>query len=220
MADAAISLVALPLGLGLLGFIEPCTIGSSLLFLGFLEGRTASEKVAQTLAFTLARSLLMGLLGLAAVAVGAVFVEYQKGAWALMGMLYIGLGFAYLTGRVDRLKRSFGLGLARLRGTKGAVALGLVFAFNIPACAGPLLIALLGAAAVGSPENYGRGFVMLSLFGLALSLPIAVAALSEGGRRLFDAAAGYSGRVPRIIGAIFVLLGAWSIRFALVAEVL
>lgn len=220
MPEAAVSLVALPVGLGLLGFIEPCTIGSSLLFLGYLEGRTASQKVAQTLAFTLARSALMGLLGLAAVAVGAAFVTYQKGAWVVMGTLYIGLGLAYLTGRADRLKRSLGPGLARLSGTRGAVALGLVFAFNIPACAGPLLVALLGAAAVGSPENYGRGFVMLSLFGLALSLPIAVAALSERGRRLFDAVARYSGHAPKIIGAIFVLLGAWSIRFALVAEVL
>ena len=220
MTDAAISLIALPVGLGLLGFIEPCTIGSSLLFLGYLEGRTAKEKVAQTVAFTLARASFMGLLGIAAVAVGAAFVQYQKGAWVLMGTLYIGLGLAYLTGRVDRLKRSFGLGLARLRGTKGAVALGLVFAFNIPACAGPLLVALLGAAAVSSPETHGRGFVMLSLFGLALSLPIAVAALSERGRRLFDAVAGYSGRAPKFIGAIFVLLGAWSIRFAWVAEVL
>ena len=215
-----LTLVVLPLGLGLLGFIEPCTIGSSLLFLYYLEGRTSSEKLTQTLVFTTTRAVFMGLLGVGAVAVGAAFVGFQKSAWAAMGVLYIALGIAYLTGHIDRMKRSFGASLGRLQGARGASALGLIFAFNIPACAGPLLVALLGAAAVTETTNFGRGFVMLSLFGLALSLPIVVAVYTERGRRLFDRIACYSGRVPKVIGGLFILLGAWSIRFTVVAEVL
>jgi hypothetical protein len=44
--------------------------------------------------------------------------------------------------------------------------------------------------------------------------------LSSTGRRLLDRLAGYARSAPRIIGGLFVLLGAWSIRFALVAEVI
>lgn len=212
--------VWLPIALGLLGFIEPCTIGSSLLFLSYVEGRATSEQITQTAVFAATRAALMGVLGAAAVMMGGVFVTYQKAAWALMGAIYLILGVAYLTGSIDRLKRPLGLGLARLSGTRGAAALGAVFAFNIAACAGPLLVALLGSAAVAAPRNPASGFLMLSLFGLSLSLPIAVAVHARQGRRFLEWVAARSRHAPRIIGVIFVLLGLWSIRFAWVAEVL
>lgn len=218
--DGLAGLIALPIGLGLLGFIEPCTIGSSLLFLHYLDGRTPAEKAAQTLTFTAVRGLFMGVLGVVAVMVGAAFIDFQKGAWAVMGLAYVVLGAAYLTGRVEAIKRPLGVGLRRLEGAKGAFAIGVVFAFNIPACAGPLLAVLLGTTAVAQPNSAARGFLTMSLFGLALSLPIIVAVLSRRGRALLDAVARHSKRVPAIIGAIFVILGLWSIRFALVAEVI
>ena len=220
MAGNLIELFLLPAGLGLLGFIEPCTIGSSLLFLHYLEGRSPREQLAQTLAFTVTRGVLMGLLGMAAVFVGTAFVGFQKGAWAVMGAAYMALGLAYLTGSVDRLKRSLGAGLGRLDPRKGAMVLGAIFALNIPACAGPLLAALLGAAALTQAANPGRGFVMLAVFGLALSMPIALAVLSRRGRWLLERVGRYGAHAPRVIGLLFLILGAWSIRFALVAEVL
>ena len=220
MMDGLGGLIALPIGLGLLGFIEPCTIGSSLLFLHYLEGRTPGEKAAQTLTFTAVRGLVMGALGVIAVIVGAVFVDFQKGAWAVMGVAYLVIGAAYLTGQVEAIKRPLGVGLRRLEGAKGAFAIGVVFAFNIPACAGPLLAMLLGTAAVAQANSVGRGFLMMTLFGLALSLPIIVAVLSRRGRALLDSIARHSKRAPLVIGAIFVILGIWSIRFALVAEVI
>lgn len=218
--DTILSLIALPIGLGLLGFVEPCTVGSSLLFLYYLEGRTAAEKLTQTVVFTLARGLFMGVLGMGAVAVGTAFVGYQKAAWLVMGTIYIALGVAYLTGHVERLKRTLGTNLGRLQGARGASAMGLIFAFNIPACAGPLLAALLGTAAVGQTSDYMRGFVMLGLFGLALSLPLVFAVYSTQGRRLLNWVAKFSGKAPKVIGVLFLILGAWSIRFALVAEIL
>lgn len=220
MSESLLTLIVLPVGLGLLGFVEPCSVGTSLLFLHYLEGRAPRVQVVQTLIFTLTRAVFIGFLGAIAVLVGAVFVDFQKAAWALMGLLYIGLGLAYLTGLVDVLKRSIGLGLGRLSASKGAVVLGLLFGLNIPACAGPLLVALLGAAAVTESSNVARGFVMLGAFGLALSLPIAVAVLWSGGRRILERLGRFSSRVPRVIGVLFILLGAWSIRFALVAEIL
>jgi cytochrome c-type biogenesis protein len=220
IAEGVLGLVLLPLGLGLLGFIEPCTVGSSLLFLHYLEGRSAPEQVAQTLVFTAVRAVAMGLLGVIAVAVGAVFVDFQKGAWAVMGVLYIALGAAYLVGSIDRLKRSLGPGLGRLAGRKGGAILGAIFAVNIPACAGPLLVALLGTAAISPTRSYAGGFTMLAIFGLALTVPLTVAVFWTRGRRFLEWIGRFSSKAPRIIGAIFIVLGLWSIRFALVAEVL
>lgn len=220
MGESLFSLIILPLGLGLLGFVEPCSVGTSLLFLYHLEGQPTAVQVTRTLIFSVTRAAFMGVLGVVAVMVGSVFVDFQKGAWAVMGALYIGLGAAYLTGFVDRLKHSFGPALGRVSGVKGTVALAMLFGLNIPACAGPLLIALLGAAAIAETGNVLRGFVMLSIFGFALSLPIAVAVLWGRGRRALETLGALSRRAPKILGAIFILLGAWSIRFAIVAKVL
>ena len=220
MGESLLSLIVLPIGLGLLGFVEPCSVGTSLLFLHYLEGRAAKVQVMHTLIFTLTRAVLIGFLGVVAVLVGTVFVDFQKAAWALMGLVYVGLGIAYLTGIEGGLKHSIGLGLGRVSGSNGAVILGLIFGLNIPACAGPLLVALLGAAAVTESTNVARGFVMLGAFGLALSLPIVVAVLWPRGRRILERLGALSKRVPRIIGVLFILLGAWSIRFALVTEIL
>lgn len=220
MGESLFGLIILPVGLGLLGFVEPCSVGTSLLFLHYLEGRSPAVQVSQTLIFTVTRAVFMGVLGVAAVLVGTVFVDFQKGAWAVMGLLYILLGVAYLTGFVDRLKHSFGPGLGRISGAKGAAALALLFGLNIPACAGPLLAVLLGTAAVAGSHNAAHGFVMLGAFGLALSLPIAVAVLWPRGRRVLERLGRLSQRVPKFIGVLFILLGAWSIRFAIVAEVL
>lgn len=214
------SLVGLPIALGLLGFIEPCTIGSTMLFLHYMEGRSPRDQILQTATFALARAALMGALGAAAVLVGSVFVDYQKGAWALMGAIYIGLGIVYLTGHISHLKRGFGVSLGRIQGKAGAATLGMIFAFNIPACAGPLLIVLLGTAAVSEANSLLRGFVMLTLFGLALSLPLVAAVVTATGRKLFERLAHYSSGAPKVLGLIFIALGLWSIRFSMVANVI
>ena len=61
MIDAA-RLIALPIGLGLFGFIEPCSIGASLLFIKSLERHAAPEKIMQVALFTILSAVLMGAL--------------------------------------------------------------------------------------------------------------------------------------------------------------
>ena len=46
-----LALLVLPLALGLLGFIEPSTVGSSLLFVKYFEGKEAAAKVMETAVF-------------------------------------------------------------------------------------------------------------------------------------------------------------------------
>lgn len=215
-----LNLVVLPLGLGLLGFIEPCSLGSTLVFIKHLEDRNAADKLAQVAIFTAARSLFIGLLGVLAVVLGMAFWGLQKAGWLLLGTLYVGLGVLYLTGRIEWLMVSVGPSLVRFAGQRGSLALGLLFGLNIPACAAPLVFALLAAAATGvTGGTFAAGFVSLALFGFALSLPLVLAVLSAPARRALDGLARLSRRLPLWTGALLVGLGLWSIGFSLFVEV-
>lgn len=221
MDAGIVQLVVIPFGLGLLGFIEPCSVGSTLLFLKYLEGKPTSARLMQTVVFTVTRMLFIGALGMLAVLIGSAFVGLQKGAWVVLGSVYVLVGLAYIFRRVGWMNVSVGPNLHRLSGVRGSVALGLLFGLNIPACAAPLVFALLGMAAargVGS-DTLTAGFVSLASFGLALSLPIVAAVLIAPGRRLLDRLAGWSGQWPIWTGLLLVALGLWSIGFGLLAEV-
>lgn len=211
-------LFLLPAGLGLFGFVEPCSVGSSLLFVKYLEGEGAREKIRQTALFSLTRALFIGLLGVAAVLVGSAFVAFQKAAWIVLGALYALLGVLLLAGRAGALAVAIG---PRLSGLRGSAGLGVLFGLNIPACAAPLLGALLAAAAASgaSGATLAAGFTALAVFGFFLSAPLVAAVFSARARRGFDWIAHQAGRFPRWTGAILIALGAWSIGFALLAEV-
>lgn len=141
----------------------------------------------------------------------------QKAAWLVLGIFYIVLGVLYMRGRVGWLMRAFGPHLRRMQSLRGSVMLGLFFGLNIPACAAPLILALLGAAAAGSANGatLAGGFLSLAVFGLALSLPLVVAVFFEPARRGLDWLAAQTRRLPLWTGALFIGLGAWSIWFSL-----
>jgi len=216
-----VRVVALPIGLGLLGFIEPCSIGSTLLFVKSLEEHEASRKLRQVGAFTAVRALFMGTLGLAAAAAGSVFLGFQKAARSVFGVVYLLIGIAYVIGKSGLIARCFGPSLSRLSSVKGAAALGALFAFNIPACAAPFVLALVGVAAAGaaSGSSLTMGFVELSLFGLALSLPIVVLTLFPHTQNAFDWLAGLSRRMPMFTGIVLIGLGLWSIWFGVFVSI-
>ena len=120
-------LFVLPAGLGLFGFVEPCSIGSSLLFIKYLENAGAAEKIRQTALFAATRALFIGLLGVAAVAVGGGFVAFQKSAWIVLGAMYVLLGVLLLAGRAGALMVAIGPRIGRLSGLRGSVGLGVLF---------------------------------------------------------------------------------------------
>ena len=204
-------------GLGLLAFVEPCSVGSHLLFLKFLDRLPERQRLYQTLVFTVARAGLMAGLGVFAAAIGARFLGIQHGLWMVLGSLYVALGLAYLAGGAPWLIRQSDRLLPRVPTTSGGAALGVLFGFNIPACAAPLLAVLLGGAAAQAAAGGGMAYggVSLLIFGLALSSPLVLAVFTQRGRRLLNAIARFAARMPRITGAVLVLLGVWSIGLAL-----
>jgi hypothetical protein len=108
--------------------------------------------------------LLIGTLGGVAALVGVAFIGFQKAMWIGLGTLYVLIGLVMLSGKANAFMRTVGPGLARLKETRGAVGLGLVFGLNIPACVAPLVFALLGlAAATGATTGaILQGFVSLA----------------------------------------------------------
>lgn len=213
-----VNLLWVPVVLGLFGFIEPCTIGASLLFLKSIEGERWRIKVAHTLTFMVVRGGFIGLLGIAAALMGSVFIGFQKGGWFVLGAAYVILGLIFLAGKGGGLMKALGPSFARLTGAKGSAALGLLFGLNIPACAAPLVFALLGQTAVAAEGDVFIGFITLGMFGVALSLPIAVAVLVPPVARGLDRLSGLSARLPRVTGLLFAALGAWSLYFALFVQ--
>ena len=218
---ALVNVIVLPIGLGLLGFIEPCSIGASLIFIKYLEDKDAAAKLGEVGVFAATRAVFIGLLGVLAAVLGTAFLGFQKAAWIFLGAVYVAVGVLYVAGRARLLMVSLGPSLARLSGFRGPAALGVLFGLNVPACAAPLIFALLGAAAAGGAagQTLAMGFTSLALFGLALSLPLVVAAFFEPARRALDWFAGLSRRLPVWTGLLLIALGLWSIGFALLVQV-
>ena len=216
-----VNFVLLPIGLGLFGFIEPCSIGATLVFIKAIEGRSDAAKFAQIAVFALTRAVFIGLLGMLAVAIGATFLGLQKFAWIVLGVLFAAIGMLYLFGRAGRFMASLGPSLSSLSSLRGSALLGLLFGLNIPACAAPLLFALLGTAAAGGSGGaaLAKGFTSLGLFGFALSLPLIAAVAFPGVNRLLDRLAGLSRQLPKWTGLIMLALGVWSIWFGLFVTV-
>ena len=217
-AEAAATFL-LSIGLGLFGFVEPCSIGSTLLFIKLIEGKPAAVKLGQVAVFAFTRAGFIGLMGAAAAIVGAAFLALQKAGWLVLGLVYLAIGILYLTGRIGPLMRTIGPRLARVGDLRASAALGLLFGLNIPACAAPLLLALLAAAAAGATAGGAAGgFASLALFGLALSLPLVVAVLFKRAQGALDWLASLTGRMPRWTGLLMVALGLWSVWFGLFVE--
>ena len=210
-----LDLAILPIAFGLLGFIEPCSIGATLLFVKAMERNPPASKFVQLAFFTVSRALFIGALGALAAVVGSAFFGFQKAAWIALGALYTALGLLYGSGRIGWLMRSFGPALARLSSRPGSALLGALLGLNIPACAAPLLIALLGTSAAGAAAGGSplHGFITLGLFGLGLSLPLVVAMLFTGARRSLERLAALSRSLPGWTGVLLIALGAWSIWF-------
>jgi cytochrome c-type biogenesis protein len=216
-----VDLVAIPAGLGLVGFVEPCSIGSSLLFVKYIEGKGAGRKLAETVLFAATRALFIGVLGMAAAWLGSAFLGFQRAAWIALGGIYLAIGLLYAMRRAGPLMVSLGPSLGRVSGLSGSAGLGILFGLNIPACAAPLLFAVLAAAAAGGATGatLTSGFVSLAVFGLALSLPLVVAVVVPAARVVLDRLAALTGRFPISAGLVLIALGLWSIGFALLARI-
>lgn len=216
MEFTALELVFLPIGLGLLGFIEPCTIGGHLLFLETQVDRSRREQLNAVLTFVATRSLVSGLFGAVIAFLGQAIISVQTGFWLAFGTIYLVIGIAFLIGRAGLIKHKISLAPAAWKRAQNPVVLGLAFGLNIPACAAPIVFGLLGLAATTGTVT--TGFVMMFLFGLFLSSPLALFAAVPKLASGLETLGQKMKRMQWLIGVVFALLGLWSIWFGLYVD--
>ena len=202
----------LPLGLGLFGFIEPCSIGGHIAFLGALSDQPKSRQLASLAVFTAARTIVFGVIGIAVSFIGLLFVGGQKTFWILFGVAYIALGVLYLSGKSQLFMRILALP-SRSSSQRSAIVFGLILGVNIPACAAPLLFAVAGSAA--GANSLLLGFTTLAVFGFALSAPLFAVAFTPKVSNVIPLLGSTSRRLHLAIGGILVLVGVWSVWFGL-----
>jgi cytochrome c-type biogenesis protein len=210
------TLLLLPILLGLLGFVEPCTLGGHILFLGTLESRTRTDRLIAVLIFTATRAFVAGLFGALITFAGQRIIGLQTGVWLIFGVIYFSLGMAYLFGGAQILKKRVDLPPEIWKRAGSPAILGMAFGLNIPACAAPILFGLLGLAATSGTILIG--FLMMSLFGLSMSLPlIAITAIPKLASWL-DILGHRLKSTRWFFGLLFVLFGLWSIWFGLFVD--
>lgn len=205
--------VLLPVALGLLGFLEPCAIGAHISFAGTLAGRARAAQMASTALFVAVRTSTMGLVGIVAALAGQSFALTQRSFWLLFGIVYVGLGVAYLTNRAGTFMIRLGSGSAAGPGSRDVVVLGIILGFGIPACAAPLLFAASGA--VLGVDSVGKAFLSMSLFGLALSAPLFVLVTVPRTEALLRRVAARGQWLRLCVGWLLVAAGGWGVWFGL-----
>lgn len=198
-----------PIGLGLLGFLEPCSLGANALFLGYVAPLSGWRRVAAALTFTLSRGVFLGLIGAAAGTLGGAVLALQRWYIVALGVVFVLLGGVVLTGGRRYLPRLPGLGGERLRRVHpGAFLLGVVFGLSAPACATPLLAVL---AARSLPLGAAGGFFQLFVFGVAMSAPLIGLTVWRGWQRSLARLSTLRLYIPYLTGAALVLIGVYGI---------
>jgi cytochrome c-type biogenesis protein len=202
-------IILIPIAFGLLGFIEPCSIGANIIFLGYLQSRKMG-KVWEAIKFTITRALFLGLVGLL---VGVVGQPMRTGTYSyslLLGVGYVVLGLLGLwwsyrgTGLAS-------LDLGRYLPREGTFPLGVIFGLTAPACSLPLFLALLG---LGVVEAAWVGFVSLFLFGLALSAPLVLISRSERAEEILRSLGTKAAKVPYVAALMLISVGVITILIA------
>lgn len=205
--------LALAFGLGLLGFVEPCSVGAHGIFLGYLWEKDRATRLRETVVFALSRSVVLGLFGIGLALLGGLVFPAQKGLWLVLGLLYLALGVAVILNARFRWGLFERVSLGRLLPERKdfSLGMGLLFGLNLPACAYPLMLALLGRSTASGPL---WGFAMLFVFGLALSLPLIPMALSERTSKLFGRLTRLGGATPYLVGVVLIAVAAYVVYTA------
>jgi len=214
--DLTVSSFLLAFGLGLLGFIEPCTIGAHMLFLDTQRRRSARSRAIAATVFLLARLFVMGGFGGIIVVLGQRLIGAQTTAWLIFGLIYLAVGLTFITGFSSYLGRRVRVAPETWKLASNPLLQGAAFGLNIPACAAPILFAVIGSAVAGS--SAATGFTMMAIFAFALSAPLFPLSLMPSLARPLDRLADWLRPRRWVIGAVFVGLGLWSVWFGLFVD--
>ncbi|MBI5747421.1 MAG: sulfite exporter TauE/SafE family protein [Nitrospirae bacterium] len=199
--------IIFPFLLGLLGFIEPCSMGTNLIFFQYMLLLNHQARLFHSLLFTLTRAIFLSLIGLSSALAGQQIVGIQGHYIILLGIVYLATGFIIL---IKGQGWSFRLPLPHINENSIPLLMGVSFGLAVPACASPLILALAGGAAIS--RQLLSGFLSLFVFGVGLSLPLLIMVYSEGFRqRMIRLANNHPVGLRYLVGCVLILAGLYTI---------
>ncbi len=198
------SLVLLPFLFGLIGFVEPCSLGINMIFLNRINGFERAKRISETLVFTIVRGTFLALVGLSATFIGSKIISIQSTFFWVLGAIYIFLGaLAIMNMYIPIFKYQINLS-KYLKNTEG-IALGFIFGLIIPACAISFVLALIGKSILLG--NLVEGFISLFLFGIALSLPLVIISFFDKSNKIIAKIAEKARQIPWLAGMVLIAVG-------------
>jgi cytochrome c-type biogenesis protein len=203
-------------GLGLLGFVEPCTVGAHLVFVRAILDSPLRQRLCAVLVFVSVRTVVMGSFGALIALSGRQLIGVQSGMWLVFGSVYLLIGMAYAFDLVGAIRLRIALAPAAWRQAGSPAVLGAAFGLNIPACAAPILFGLIAMAA--SSGAMALGFFTMAAFALALSAPLVLLVIWPAAMSLLARLTGFGVASRPIISLVFIILGGWSVWFGLFVD--
>jgi cytochrome c-type biogenesis protein len=202
------STILLPFLFGLIGFVEPCSMGINIMFLSSIDRTSSAMRYREIAVFMLVRALVLALLGLSVAFVGNRLFSLERGFFIILASIYttIGLLMIFSKSLLARLRNVHIAHILGLDFKEGALKrLGLVAGLTIPACAIPLITVLLGQTLLLG--DIVTGFIALFVFGLALTVPLAVLSAFKRGIIWLGWIAERADKLRIAGGVILVLIG-------------
>ena len=198
-----------PIVLGLVGFLEPCSLGANAIFLSYVMPLAGWRRMAEALTFTLSRGVFLGLVGAAAGAAGGAVLVLQRWYVIALGIVFILLGVLVLVGGSTSLPHLPSPGVGRLQRVRSvALLLGVIFGLSAPACATPLLVALIARSV---PLGAAGGFLQMFVFGVAMSAPLLGLAVWRGWQQGLQRLRALRPYMPYLTGGALLLIGVYGI---------
>jgi len=202
---------------GALSFASPCCLPLVPGYLSYVSALPVSElgerdarrvTLRAALLFVAGFTSVFTVLGVAAHVLGSVLFSNQGVVVRAFGLVVIALGLSTLgVLRLPFLQRERRLDLTRIPpGPAWAFPVGMAFAAGWAPCLGPVLVALVGSAAVADSPSVGAA--LLALYSIGLGLPFVLLAL--GFRRATGSLAWLqrnTRRLEQVGGGLLVVVG-------------
>jgi cytochrome c-type biogenesis protein len=202
---------------GIVSFSSPCSLPLIPGYLSYVsalpvEGLNARETkatvVKAALLFVAGFTVVFTALGASFALVGSVLLKNVDLITKIAGVGIILLGLAMLgVLRIPGYHRELRFNMARVaKGPKGALPLGMAFAFGWTPCIGPILGTVLAIA--GASQTVGWGAVLLAIYSVGLGVPFVLVAVGfHRARRSMDWLKRNGRRVELVGGSMLIMVG-------------
>lgn len=212
---------------GLVTFFAPCTFVTLPAFISYLVLKASGEStqvrsnryrwkvMISAIAYVSGFLIVFTLLGMTATSIGSLFSKNKQVLTQLGGVIIIFFGMFILVG--DRLKplhflyREKKVSFSPQEVSKGyyfPFLIGITSAFAWTPCIGPILGSILLLASSTSSNAYDEGGLLLFTYGLGISIPFLLIALTFGySEKFVRKFSKYTEKVYRFSAVLLILLG-------------